>query len=606
MSDNIVIDVSNVSLGYKVYDNPSQVFVEAAFGRVRHDRFWALKDVSLTVREGQRLGLVGPNGAGKSSLLQLINGNLSPSSGSISVNGKISSLLSMTPAWAGEETGIENIKINLLLQGVSKSRLPQLIDEIIDFTNLGAFIYQPVKTYSSGMSSRLAFAIATAIDPEILIIDEVLGTGDGYFAARATKRMHEMCARGKALLFVSHSTAAVRMLCDTCAWMENGEIRMIGDVDDVLAAYESDMLKEDLELNRVGNQARKAALEHLAPPDELVDDGLFHIRLRPESSPTVRSTYHVRRVTISIDGQFTGADIEGGGAENSPVQMDLFSCEWGRFFERRGVPTRSLVPRAGTRKGGHVRFSPDGEPAFIREGERADDIVKNVVVEFEYEKEKSAEPLSVDLLDLGASSWRPMEIEIQDQKDGWYTVRAKAQGRLPAHTEVKRAQEISREAHRKPVEIIDIGVFVDSRRVMSVREFEPFTIRVVCNHIEAVPQVSVNVGLWRSDGVQAWWSPSGYLDKNIENHIGRSIVEFHFDPNPFGFGRYSIHVYAVNGFAWENCPCTEIYDQSLGETELQLNLARPIQFGLMNVDPSVTISTPNKSLGSDVPVKQKS
>jgi len=591
MTDDVVIDVRNVSLGYKVYDNPSQVFVEAAFGRVRHDRFWALKDVSLTVREGQRLGLVGPNGAGKSSLLQLINGNLSPSSGTLKVNGKISSLLSMTPAWAGEETGIENIKINLLLQGVPKSRLPKLIDEIIDFTNLGAFIYQPVKTYSSGMSSRLAFAIATAIDPEILIVDEVLGTGDGYFAARATKRMHEMCARGKALLFVSHSTAAVRMLCDTCAWMENGEIRMIGDVDDVLSAYEADMLKEDIEMNRAGNKARKAALEHLAPPDELIDDGLFRLRVRPESAPPVRSTYHVRRVAVTVDGQTTEADIDTGGPEESPLRMDLFSCEWGRFFERRGVQTRTLVPRAGARKGGHIRFSPDGSPALPREEQRTDDIFKDVVVEFEYEKDQDAEPLGVDLLDLGGSSWRPMEIESRNQKDGWVSVRATARGRLPAHTEVERAQEISREAHRKPVEIVDIGVFVEGRRVMSVREFEPFTIRVICNHLEAVPQASVNVGLWRSDGVQVWWSPSGYLDKNIENHVGRSTVEFHFDPNPFGFGRYSIHVYAVNGFAWDNCPCTEIYDQSLGETEMQINLARPIQFGLLNVDPSVTITT---------------
>lgn len=592
MSDNVVIDVRNVSLGYKVYEKPSQVFVEAAFGRVQHDRFWALRDISLTVREGQRLGLIGPNGAGKSSLLQLINGNLSPTSGQITVNGKISSLLSMTPAWAGEETGIENIKINLLLQGVAKSRLPALIEEIIDFTNLGAFIYQPVKTYSSGMSSRLAFAIATAIDPEILIVDEVLGTGDGYFAARATKRMHEMCARGKALLFVSHSTAAVRMLCDSCAWMENGVIRMLGGVDEVLSAYEADMLKEDIELNREGNKARKAALEHLAPPDELTDDGLFHVRLRPVSAPAIRSTYHVRKVAVTVGGQTREADMTSGGGEDAPLRLDLFSCEWGRFFERRGEQTRTLVPRAGTRKGGHLRFSTDGTPAVPRDDQRSEDLFEDIVVEFEYEKEKNAEPLSADILDLGASSWRPMEIESTAGKGGWTSVRAVARGRLPAHAEVEIAQEVSREAHRKPVEIVDIGVFVGGQRKMSVSEFEPFTIKVVCNHLEAVPRVSVNVGLWRSDGVQVWWSPSGYLDRNIENHLGQSTVEFHFDPNPFGFGRYSIHVYAVNGFAWDNCPSTEIFDQSLGDSQLQINLARPIQFGLLNIDPSVTTTTP--------------
>lgn len=606
MSDDVVIDVRNVSLGYKVYEKPSQVFVEAAFGRVQHDRFWALKDISLEVREGQRLGLIGPNGAGKSSLLQLINGNLSPTKGEITVDGKISSLLSMTPAWSGEETGLENIKTNLLLQGISKSRLPKLIEEIIDFTNLGAFIYQPVKTYSSGMSSRLAFAIATAIDPEILIVDEVLGTGDGYFAARATKRMHEMCARGKALLFVSHSTAAVRMLCDSCAWMENGEIRMIGGVDEVLSAYEADMLKEDLELNRPGNKARMAALEHLAPPDELVDDGMFHVRVRPESGPQVRSTYHIRRAAITVDGTTTEADIETGGPEESPLRMDLFSCEWGRFFERRGIPTRTLVPRAGARKGGHIRFSPDGSPAQPREDERTDDVFKDIVVELEYEKDKSAEPLSVDVLDLGASSWRPMEIESRTQKNGWVTLRATVRGRLPAHTEVKLAQEISREAHQKPVEIVDVGMFVDGKRVLSAREFEPFTIRVVCDHHEAVPRVSINVGIWRNDGIQVWWSPSGYLDKNIENYVGRSTVELNFDPNPFGCGEYSIHVYAVNGFAWDNCPCTEIYDSSRGDTIFEINLSRPIAFGLMNLAPMITILTPDAKDKKPAKVKQGS
>ena len=137
MSDDVVISVENVSMNYNIYRRPSDMLKEVLFGGVRHDTFWALRDISLQVREKQRIGIIGPNGAGKSTLLQIIAGNLTPTSGSCKVNGSISSLLSLVPAWNAEETGIENIKFNLLLQGVSPAQIPDHAEDIIDFTELG-------------------------------------------------------------------------------------------------------------------------------------------------------------------------------------------------------------------------------------------------------------------------------------------------------------------------------------------------------------------------------------------------------------------------------------------------------------------------------------
>ena len=167
------------------------------------------------------------------------------------------------PSWNPDETGLENIKFNLLIQGVDPREIPEKIDDIVDFTDLGPFIYQPLKTYSTGMSARLAFAIATAIDPEILILDEVLGAGDGYFAGRAARRMQTMCDRGKALLFVSHATAAVRMICDTCIWLENGQVRLRGPVETVVRQYEEDILRQQDETLREGNRCRLQAQHRL-------------------------------------------------------------------------------------------------------------------------------------------------------------------------------------------------------------------------------------------------------------------------------------------------------------------------------------------------------
>ncbi len=195
-------------------------------------------------------GSSAPNGAGKSTLLKILTGNLSQTAGLVDVRGKISALLSLTSFLNPDQTGLENIRFNLVVNGASKGDIARLTEEIVDFTELGAFISAPVRTYSSGMMTRLAFGISTAITPDILVIDEVLGAGDAYFAAKATVRMLELHARD-GRCFRQPLDAAVQMLCDTAIWIDNGQVREIGPVDEIARRYEADFRrKEDEHLGR--------------------------------------------------------------------------------------------------------------------------------------------------------------------------------------------------------------------------------------------------------------------------------------------------------------------------------------------------------------------
>ncbi|MFN6200954.1 MAG: ABC transporter ATP-binding protein, partial [Acidobacteriota bacterium] len=172
MTTSTVIKVDNLSKSYDVYKKPQDLLWEFFTGKVNHDVFWALRNVSFNIYEKQRIGIIGPNGAGKSTLLKILTGNLTPTSGQVEINGKVSALLSMASSLNPEESGMENIKFNLLLNGVPQKKIPTLVDDIVEFAEIGSFIYSPVKTYSSGMNARLSFGIATAMEPEILVVDE--------------------------------------------------------------------------------------------------------------------------------------------------------------------------------------------------------------------------------------------------------------------------------------------------------------------------------------------------------------------------------------------------------------------------------------------------
>ena len=201
------------------------------------ERFYALKNVSFELEEGEGLAVVGPNGAGKSTLLGLVAGLATPDTGTVTVNGRIAALLEMGSGFHPDLTGAENVRVNASLVGLSRRRTAELYDQIVEFAGIGHFIGEPLRTYSTGMIMRLAFSVAINMDPEILLIDEVLAVGDQAFQAKCFERLHRFRHAGKTLLCVSHAAGMVQELCDRAIWLDHGELVMSGRIRDVIEAY---------------------------------------------------------------------------------------------------------------------------------------------------------------------------------------------------------------------------------------------------------------------------------------------------------------------------------------------------------------------------------
>lgn len=248
-NEEVAIKVENLSKVYRLYDTPLDRLKESLhpFKKKYHREFYALRNVNFEVKRGETVGIIGKNGSGKSTLLKIITGVLTPTSGNITVNGKISALLELGTGFNPEFTGIENIYFSGTIMGYTKEEIDKKIDDIVAFADIGEFINQPVKTYSSGMYVRLAFSVATSIDPEILIIDEALSVGDMFFQAKSMNRMTKMIEKGCSLLFVSHDIGAVKSLCQKAIYFDNGRLKNIGKSEYIVNEYLKNM-RTQLEL----------------------------------------------------------------------------------------------------------------------------------------------------------------------------------------------------------------------------------------------------------------------------------------------------------------------------------------------------------------------
>ncbi|WP_252254644.1 ABC transporter ATP-binding protein [Clostridium sp. ZBS12] len=244
MSD-IAIEIENLSKLYKLYDKPLDRMKEAlSISKKKYSReHYALKNISFEVKRGETLGILGTNGSGKSTLLKIITGVLTPSSGTVQVNGKISALLELGAGFNPEYTGLENIYLNGTMMGYTREQMEQRLGSIIEFADIGEFINQPVKTYSSGMFARLAFAVAINVEPEILIVDEALSVGDVRFQTKCINKMKELKENGTTILFVSHATEQVKRFCTKAIWINKGEIIDSGESSEIVDKYEAFMLQ---------------------------------------------------------------------------------------------------------------------------------------------------------------------------------------------------------------------------------------------------------------------------------------------------------------------------------------------------------------------------
>lgn len=236
-----MIRVENVSMKFHMNLNKTsslkEWFVTRLKGDIRYEDFYALRDVSFCIDRGEVIGVIGQNGSGKSTLLKVISGIYKPSSGRCVAAGRIAPMLELGSGFDFELSGRENIYLNGAILGFEEKFLKEKYDEIVAFSELGDFINQPIKTYSSGMVMRLAFSIATLIEPEILIVDEILAVGDERFQRKSSERMLNLINGGSTVLMVSHNLNQIRAMCNRVLWLEHGHVRMVGAVEDVCDAY---------------------------------------------------------------------------------------------------------------------------------------------------------------------------------------------------------------------------------------------------------------------------------------------------------------------------------------------------------------------------------
>lgn len=247
MSSEFAIEARQLGKCYSLYEHEGDRLKQLLWGRwLRPARpyfrdFWALKDVNFAIAPGEVVGIVGRNGAGKSTLLQMVCGTLQASSGELQVKGRVAALLELGAGFNPDFTGLENIYMNAAILGLSRSQVDARLDGILAFADIGDFIRQPVKTYSSGMFMRLAFAVATSVEPDILVIDEALSVGDGAFARKSFDRIMTLKEAGKTILFCSHSMYQVEALCSRALWIEAGALRMMGAAAEVTSAYQTSL-----------------------------------------------------------------------------------------------------------------------------------------------------------------------------------------------------------------------------------------------------------------------------------------------------------------------------------------------------------------------------
>ncbi len=237
----LAIKIDNLSLCYRQYKQAKDALLELILKKKRHTDFYALKDINLRLQQGESLGIIGNNGAGKSSLLKLLAGNLQPTSGQLTITGSHSAILELGSGFHPDFTGWENARTGLMLLGISPKELDHYLQQVLDFSELGDFIHQPIKTYSSGMTVRLAFSIAIVIQPELLIVDEALSVGDQHFQKKSLNKMQDILSNHASLVFCSHNLYQIKEMCSQAIWLEQGKIRMQGNVDQVVDAYQDEL-----------------------------------------------------------------------------------------------------------------------------------------------------------------------------------------------------------------------------------------------------------------------------------------------------------------------------------------------------------------------------
>lgn len=355
-TDDIAIAVRDVRKIYKLYDKPSDRMKEAfGFGKKKnHKLHYALNGVSLDIYKGETVGIIGTNGSGKSTILKIITGVLNPTEGEVKVNGRISALLELGAGFNMEYNGIENVYLNGTMMGFSEKEIDEKLPDILAFADIGDYVYQPVKTYSSGMFVRLAFAVAINIEPEILIVDEALSVGDVFFQAKCYHKFEEFKEMGKTIVFVSHDLSSISKYCDRVFLLNQGNLLGEGSPREMIDAYkrvlvgqyelpekqDSQELLEDADLKRAAGAAAKGGNQELGQNPDLLEYGTKQARIVEYYLTDDRG---VRSTAVIKGSEFT-LHMRVKFAEHIPAPIFAFSFKNVQGTEITG--TNSMIEKA--------------------------------------------------------------------------------------------------------------------------------------------------------------------------------------------------------------------------------------------------------------------
>ncbi|MCQ2995861.1 ABC transporter ATP-binding protein [Pseudomonas syringae] len=369
MSSEVAIKIENLSKCYHIYDKPRDRLFQMLSGarKTYYKEFWAVRDASFQVYKGETVGIVGRNGSGKSTLLQMICGTLNPTSGSLEVSGRIAALLELGSGFNPEFTGRENVYLNAAVLGLSKAQIDERYDEILEFSEIGEFIHQAVKTYSSGMLVRLAFSVAINTDPQILIVDEALSVGDELFQRKCYARIEAIKKTGATILFVSHSGAAITELCDRAVLMDAGQKlvegtpkrvvglyqRLLYATVDKRAAIREAIASGDTELETL-SKVNEGDSEVLSSVDEYFDEGL---------APTSTIEYETNGARIHN----VRIEKQDGGRVNNLTQLTRYQYRYSVTFDQSMTNVRFgmlIKTTSGVEVGGShtANLTPNGIP----------------------------------------------------------------------------------------------------------------------------------------------------------------------------------------------------------------------------------------------------
>lgn len=333
------IEVNNLSKVYKLYNKPSDRLKEALIPvkKSYHKDFYALKDLNFKIKQGETVGFVGKNGSGKSTLLKILTEVLTPSAGNIVINGKVSALLELGAGFNGEYTGMENIYLNGTVLGYTREEMDAKVDDIVKFADIGDYIYQPVKTYSSGMFVRLAFAVAINVEPDILIVDEALAVGDVRFQLKCMDKFLEFKKKGITILYVSHDVNSIKRFCTRAIWINEGHLEDDGDVDTVTDKYLDYLKRLDAkEQEGLEENSQKADTKANGEPDIAE---VISMRIVNSKGEETTELEHGEKVSITVEYNVKDTNIQHPVLGIALLRLDnLYVCGLNTLLDQVTVP----------------------------------------------------------------------------------------------------------------------------------------------------------------------------------------------------------------------------------------------------------------------------